>query len=141
MKTEKIILSFIAALIGLGVAGGAFYFYEASRAITKPQTKTVYITSITPTPKQSIFLNVDLPKDEDVVSNKVITVSGKTVPDAIISIISDNYQDVITPSQNGGFSTTININDGQNLIEITATLPNGESTKVKRVITFSTEEF
>jgi len=139
MKKEKVILSFIATLIGLMVAGGAFYFYESSKV--PPKIKTISIISPTPTPKPSIFLSLDRPKDEEVVSKKVITISGKTIPDSIVSIITENSQDIITPALNGDFSTTINVDDSQNLIEITAIAPNGESAKALRTVTFSTEEF
>ena len=99
------------------------------------------IAKPSPTPKPSIFLSLDRPKDEEVVSKKVVTLSGKTIPDAIISIILENSQDMITPALNGDFSTTVTLEDGQNLIEITAISQNGESTKALRTVTFSTEEF
>jgi len=141
MKKEKVILSFIATLIGLMVAGGAFYFYESSKTVPPSKIKTITIATASPTPKPSIFLSLDRPKHEDVVSKKTITISGKTIPDAIVSIIAENSQDIITPALNGDFSTTINIEDGQNLIEITAIAQNGESVKALRTVTFSTEEF
>lgn len=141
MKKEKVILSFIASLIGLLAAGVVFYFYESSKTIPKSQVKTISIISPSPTPKPSIFLSLEEPKDEDVVSKKVITISGKTIPDAIVSIITKTHQDVITPALNGDFSTSINIDDGQNLIEIAAFSSNGESIKLTRTVTFSTEEF
>lgn len=141
MKAEKVILSFIAVLIGLVVAGGAFYFYEFSKTPPTPKIKTISIASPSPTPKPSIFLNLDSPKDEEVVNKKVITISGKTIRDAIVSIITENSQDVITPALNGDFSTTLTIGDGQNLIEVTAFSQNGETAKILRTVTFSTEEF
>lgn len=141
MKKEKVILSFIATLIGLMVAGGAFYFYESSKTVPPSKIKTITIAAPTPTPEPSIFLSLEKPKDEEVVSKKIITISGKTIPDAIVSIITENSQDIITPALNGDFSTTINVEDGQNLIETTAIAPNGESVKLTRTVTFSTEEF
>lgn len=141
MKAEKVILSFIAVLIGLLVAGAAFYFYESSKTVPSSTVKTISIASPSPTPKPSIFLNLDSPKDEEVVNKKVITISGKTIPKAIVSIITENSQDVITPALNGSFSTTLTIGDGQNFIEVTAISPNGEDVKVMRTVTFSTEEF
>ncbi|MEK7534750.1 MAG: hypothetical protein AAB600_05500 [Patescibacteria group bacterium] len=141
MKKEKVILSFIATLIGLMFAGVAFYFYESSKDLPPSTIKKISIVQPTPTPKPSIFLSLDRPKDEEVVSKKVITISGKTIPEAIVSIIAQNSQDIITPALNGDFSTTINVEDGQNLIEITAIAPNGESAKALRTVTFSTEEF
>lgn len=141
MKKEKVILYFIATFIGLVFAGVAFYFYESSKDLPPSTIKTISIAKPSPTPKPSIFLSLDMPKDEEVVSKKVVTLSGKTIPDAIISIILENSQDMITPALNGDFSTTVTLEDGQNLIEITAISQNGESTKALRTVTFSTEEF
>jgi len=141
MKAEKVILSFIAVLIGLVVSGGAFYIYESSKTVPSSTVKTISIVSPSPTTTPSIFLNLDSPKDEEVVNKKVITISGKTIGDAIISIITEDSQDVIAPALNGDFSTTLTIGDGQNLIEITAISQNGESAKILRTVTFSTEEF
>lgn len=141
MKKEKVILSFIATLVGLTLAGVIFYFYESSKTVPSSTTKTISIVASSPTPKPSIFLTLDSPKDEEVVSKKIITISGKTAPDATVAIITKNSQDIITPALNGDFSTTLNIEDGPNLVEITAIAQNGESVKVLRTITFSTEEF
>lgn len=141
MKKEKVILSFIATLIGLAAAGVAFYFYESAKVIPPSAIKKISITTPSPTPKPSIFLTLDSPKDEEVVSKKTITISGKTIPDAVVFIITQNSQDAITPALNGDFSTTLNIEDGQNLIEIAAISANGEDVKVTRTVTFSTEEF
>lgn len=141
MKKEKVILSFIAAFIGLVVTGSAFYFYESSKTVPPSKIKTITIITPVPTPKPSIFLSLDRPKDEEVVSKKVVILSGKTIPEAIVIIITQSSQDIITPALNGDFSTTLNVEDGQNLIEITAIAPNGESAKALRTVTFSTEEF
>lgn len=141
MKKEKIILSFIATLIGLLFAGVAFYIYESSKAIPQEKIKTVKVTPPSPTPKKVIFLNLDKPKDEEVVSKKIITVSGKTTPDATIVILSKNFQEVVTPAENGDFSLTMTIEDGLNIVQVTAIAPNGEEAKLTRAITFSTEEF
>lgn len=141
MKKEKVILSFIATLIGLLVAGIAFYIYEVPKTITPPNIKTVSIVSPSPTITPSIFLNLNEPKDEDVVNKKIITVSGKTIADATVVILTDTSQEVVSPSIDGAFSTTINIENGQNFIEISAIAPNGESTRLTRTVTYSTEEF
>lgn len=144
MKKEKTVLSFIAVVAGLLVAGIAFYLYQSTKIVPK-EVKTKVITiqpSVSPTPNSpSIFLAVDNPKDESVTDKKIIKVSGKTLKDALI-VVSTNIDDDVMPSAaNGDFSTTINIEDGQNQIEITAISPNGEEKKVLRTVTFSTETF
>lgn len=141
MKTEKIILSFIAVAIGILVSGIGFYFYQSTKTISPSKTKTISISKPSPTTPPSIFLAVDNPKDEDVIDKKIINISGKTTADAVIVISTEANDQVIPPASNGNFSATATIGDGQNQIEITAIVPNGEEAKIIRTITYSTESF
>lgn len=141
MKTEKIVLSFIATLFGLLVAGIAFYFFQATKTVMPSDTKVISFTSPTLTPLPSIFLTLDRPKDEEVVTSKIMIISGKTSSSAVVVVMTDSREDVITPTSNGDFSTTVSIDDGQNIVEVTAIAPNGESTTVKKTVTYSQEEF
>jgi len=141
MKKEKIIIFFIAALLGLLVAGGIFYTLQATKKVEPSNTKTVSILSPSPTPQPLIFLTVDRPKDEEVVNNKVLVISGKTASNAVVIVIAGSAEEVITPSLNGDFSTTSKIDEGQNIIEVTAIAPNGEKVTIKKTVTYSLEEF
>lgn len=142
MKTEKIILSFIATLFGLLVAGIAFYLFQTTKTVPNTNTKAAsIIISPAPTPLPSVSLVLDQPKDEEVVDNKTLIVSGKTQGNAIIIIILDSLEDVVTPAANGSFSTTVNLSDGQNVLEVISIAPNGESMRVKKTVTYSEEEF
>lgn len=141
MKTEKIILSLVATVFGLLVAGIAFYLFQTTRTVAPGNTKVVSIVSPSPTPLPAIFLTIDKPKDEEVVSNKVLAISGKTTSNAVVAIITDTSEDVINPAKNGDFSTTTTLDEGQNVIEVIAIAPNGESVRVKKTVTYSQEEF
>ncbi len=141
MSKEKVVLSFIAVVVGILVTGVAFYLYQATKTIPASKIKTIKIFSPSPTPKPSIFLTIKTPEDEKVVSKKVVTVSGTTAKDATVVVLSPIDEDVIKPTSSGDFSTTINIDNGQNNIEITAISANGEETKITKTVTFSTEEF
>lgn len=141
MKKEKLILSFIATLFGLLVAGIAFYLFQATKTVPNTTTKTISFASPTPASPPSISLTLDRPKDEEVVNSKVLIVSGKTQSNAVVVVITDSSDDVITPSAKGDFSTTVNLDDGQNILEIIAIAPNGESVTSKKTVTYSQEEF
>ena len=141
MKTEKIVLSFIAILGGLLVAGIIFYIYQTTRTIPSSKIKPIEINIPTSTPKPSISLSIITPNDESVVNNKTLTISGKSAPDATIVIISENFEQVISPALSGDFSTTVNLGNGSNVIEITAIASNGEEAKITRTVTYSLEEF
>lgn len=141
MKTEKLILSFIATFFGLGFAGLAFYLFQTTKTITPQNTKIISFVSPSPTPIPSVFLTIDRPKDEDVVNSKVLVISGKTTSNAVVIVMTDASEDVITPSLTGDFSTTINLDEGQNVLQIISIAPNGESVAIKKTVTYSQEEF
>jgi len=141
MKKEKLILSFIATLFGLLVAGITFYLFQATKTVSNTTSKTVFFASPTPTSPPSISLTLDRPKDEDVVDSKTLVVSGKTQSNAVVIVITVSSEDVIAPSANGNFSTTVNLDEGQNILEVISIAPNGESVTSKKTITYSQEEF
>lgn len=141
MKKEKIILSFIATLIGIVVALVAFYFYQTTKKVNPNEVKKITIENPTPTPSSSIFISVERPKDEDVVDEKSLTISGKTIPNAKIVILTQSDEVGGIAAGNGNFSTDVNLEEGENIIEINAFSPNGERAKTKITVTYSTESF
>lgn len=143
MKSERFILSFIALLIGLLVAGGAFYLYQSMKALPSPKdVLTVKPVKSSPTPDTSgDFITVETPADEAVVDRKIITIAGKTLPDTTIIVSSDTEDQVIKPASNGNYTLTQTIGDGVNILQITAIFPDGSEKKISRTITYSTESF
>lgn len=141
MKQERVILSFIMVVIGLLVAGVAFYVYQGTKTISVSKT-TVSVTTPTPTPiGASVYLSLNSPANESVVDNKTVTVSGKTTSNATIVIMTNSDQKVVQPSGQGDFSTTVIIASGTNLIRVTAFGSDGQSETMQRTITYSTEDF
>lgn len=143
MKAERVILSFVAVIVGLIAAGGAFYLYQTTRLVGD-NAKTLQLmpkVSVSPTPDKANLLTVDSPRDEEVVNKKSITVSGKTRADATVVIVSEDNDEVVMPASNGNFSVTLSIPSGTTIIYVTAIFPNGEEQTITRTITFSTENF
>lgn len=141
MKTERVILSFIAVVVGILVTGAVFYLYQGTKKTPSQNTKIITLSQPSPTPAQNVVLSIKSPLDEIVVSKKVVSITGTTENDATVVIVTPVDQEVLTPSESGNFSTTVNIDDGQNFIEITAISPKGQETKMTRTVTFSTEDF
>jgi hypothetical protein len=142
MKQERVILSFIMVLIGLLVAGAAFYFYQSTKNVSSSTTNIITAKNTpTPTPSPKIYLTLNQFADEQVVSDKTFKISGKTNYDATVIIITDGNQEVLQPSTQGDFSTTITLSDDQNIIQIMSILPGGETTSIQRTVTYSTEDF
>ncbi|MDP3940920.1 MAG: hypothetical protein Q8Q49_01280 [bacterium] len=143
MKAERVILSFIALLIGLGVAGGVFYLYQSSKTVQTPGKKplpTVVLPSPTPDETKGILV-VEKPKDEDVTTDNTVTVSGKTESDAIVIISSASDEQVASPTATGSFTVTLSLDDGENLIHILAKFSDGTEKKEDRTVTVSSENF
>ncbi|HKC15028.1 MAG TPA: hypothetical protein VKC89_03665 [Patescibacteria group bacterium] len=141
MSKEKVILSFVAVTVGLIVAAVAFYFYQGTKEIPKELQKPISILNPNSTPKPAVTLVIDEPKDESVSNTRVIKVSGKTDPDAMIIVLTDTDESVLNPTITGEFSTTVTIETGANPIQITAIGKNGETNTIERTITYSTESF
>lgn len=141
MKAERLILSLVAIVIGLLVAGGAFYLYQMTKTLPPQETKAITISHPTPTPDTGNFLVLDSPKDQEVVTKKTISLSGKTLPDATIIISSESDDQVIKPARSGSFTATHTIGDDSNLLTVIAVFPNGEEQTIMRTVNFSTEEF
>lgn len=141
MRKEKIILSFIAALIGIVVAVSAFFFYQSSKKINSSEIKKIIIDNPTPTPSSAIFLVVTKPADGEVVDNRTLNITGKTIPNAKIVIITQSNEEAAVAASDGSFSTDIILDQDENIVEVSAIAPNGEIAKVKRTVTFSTENF
>ena len=140
MKTEKILLSFVAVLVGLIVAGIGFYIYQSTKAI--PGNKLGNVQLATPTPTlTAVLLTVESPSDESTTGNKTITVSGKTQANATILVSTPTGDQVIKPSSQGAYSTTATITGGENDIHVIAIAPNGTQTEKVVTVTFTTESF
>lgn len=141
MKKERVILSFIALLIGLVVAGSAFYLYDRAKAQEGDSDQSTVILP-TPAPNEDgNLLVIDKPQNEDVISSRSVTVTGNTLPDTYVVAQSLSEEQVAKSSSNGSFQFTLDIEDGLNIISITAIFSDGTQKTEKRVITYSTEDF
>lgn len=142
MKAERVILSIIAILVGLLVAGGAFYLYQLTRQLPQDKTKAITLkTKPTPTPNANNYLVVDSPQEGEVFATKTITISGKTFPNATLVITTDTNDQVVKPTSTGDFSVTSTIGDDSTIIHIVAIFPNGEQKTLTRTVSYTTEDF
>lgn len=73
----------------------------------------------TPTPA-ALFLNVTSPEDESTVSTGNVTVSGSTIPGAVVSVSVDDNTWIADVDQNGNFQAVVPLEAGPNLIEVVA---------------------
>ncbi len=140
MKTERIVVSFFAIVVGLAAAGGAFYFYQKTTNMPQSKGLSSFITP-SPTPDTAHLLEVSSPKDESVSDKKTITITGKTTTNATLLISTENDDQIVKATAKGDFSTTVTLPDGTSMIRIAAIFPDGEEKQVTQTITYSTETF
>lgn len=141
MKTERIVLSVVAVLIGLFVAGIAFYFFQMAQKKPAPAKQEI---SILPSPTPEIELqglSVTTPEDEAVLTEKSVEVSGKAKDARVVIISTEEGQTAVQPDAEGNFKDTITLSTGVNLIHVTAYQPTGKEISKTISVSYSTESF
>jgi hypothetical protein len=140
---EKLIIIFVASVLGLLVTTIAYYAYQSTRPSQAiPEKKSQPITlKPTPTPLPKVPLTIDEPKNESVVARRTIQVKGKTSPGSTIIVSTNTADEVVQPTSEGDFSVSIEIGTGVNKVITRAINSEGESYAEERVVTFTTEEF
>src|SRR3989344_2997108 len=141
---ERILIVFIAGILGLLITTAGFFIYQSTKALPsdQPKSKTkIPLTLTTPFPTQLVALTINEPKEEAIVTNRSVAIKGKTDPQNTV-IISSNQEDIVaTPSKTGEFSATITIDAGINKIITQVVTPKGESFQDERVVTYTAEDF
>ncbi len=98
------------------------------KAITPSPSGTSYFTT---TPTSIPFsLIITEPQNESVVKENLLRVSGRTAPDAVLSINGDMVR---TIDENGNFTFVISLVEGPNLIDAIAT--NYDGSQVSQELT------
>lgn len=140
---ERIVIIFIAVTLGLLATTIGFFLYEGSKPAKNinptPEVKNKESTPALPTEK--ITLTISEPNDEAVVTGRTIRVRGKTDPQNTIIISTNEEDEVVTPTNNGDFTASINIDAGVNKLIIQAISPEGDKREIIQTISFSSEEF
>lgn len=143
---ERIIIVFVAVIIGLVLTTVGYLIYQSFQTPSTPPTDTTTTkseqqTQLSPTPDKSFFITITEPQPESITDKRTVTISGTTNPGNTV-IISSNQDDVVAePKADGTFSTSITINAGPNVIIARAMNDNGESVEETRVVTFVSEDF
>jgi len=95
--------------------------------VTPPQATNVPTMS-------EISLTINSPTNGTIVKRSTLTVSGKTVPRAEVAV---NETEVVTDSK-GNFSANITLDEGENLIIITANDASGNMAEKELTVTYDT---
>lgn len=80
---------------------------------------TALVISCCPAPPP-LFLEVAAPEDESIVDTSTISVSGTTIPGAVVSVLVNDEIEIADVDEQGNFSVTVELEEGPNIIEVIA---------------------
>lgn len=123
--------SFISSKLYLNLGTSNIYGKTVDeQGVKSLSSKTIRILYSNEKPK----LEISEPSDNQIINggDKKVKVSGKTPPDNVVAV---NGIRVIV-NNDGNFSQTIDINEGDNNIVISATNDTGNSTQISRKVTY-----
>lgn len=135
MKKEVLLAIGVGFGLGLVITFGIWTANKSLKQAKVVPTPTPLSTPLgaSPSPVPTSQLVVDTPEDESISAVASITVSGKSTPNAVISIIFEEDETIIEADDKGEFSTKINLIGGYNTIIIS----DQENTET-RIVTYST---
>ena len=141
------LLAAIIVLLVAVIGTGAFLFLRSSKNITKPNNQTTAPSQAatnssdlnekpTTTKFDSIPLVVTTPPNGVVVTTSTTTVSGITTPKAEVTV---NDIDLLADSK-GIFNTKITLDEGDNIILLTAVDSMGNSIEQEVTVTYKSPD-
>ena len=98
--------------------------------------------TVTPVPAaNAIKLSFTSPEeDETLVTSDSLTVSGKTVPGAAVTITYEGGQNIIMADENGNFSQDLKLEGGFNRITANAFDKDGNTAQTHILVTYTTSK-
>jgi len=85
---------------------------------------------------QSLFLEISQPSDGAEISTSPITVSGITIPEAVVSVSVNDDLEIADVDEDGNFSVVVTLEEGPNLVEVVASDAYGNSMTSSIVINY-----
>lgn len=117
----------------LVVLGGGIYLYQNQSGSGIPSNdSTQSQTSVS----EGLTLDVIQPKDGDTLSESFVTVSGKTTANASVSV---NDSDIKADAQ-GNFSTKVNLDEGENIINVSSSDDSGNYAEKELTVTVKSQQ-
>ena len=93
--------------------------------------------TVSPMPTETVlFLEISQPTDEAQVSTSPILITGRTIPEAVVSLLINEEIEIADVDQNGNFSVSIYLEEGPNLVEVIASDQYGNENSVIIVVSY-----
>lgn len=138
MRKEVAIVILIGIAIGAIVAYG---IYTAQSAIKKRQAPTGPApTSQLPSPTPTAHaLTIIEPADESIIEEETVQLVATTSPNAVVTIITNQNEYLLTADQDGNLSTSVQLVAGENTILVTAFDGAGNKVEATLTLVYSTQ--
>lgn len=148
MKKEVFLAIFIGFILGLVITFGIWTANKSLQKMANQPDNTVADASIetSPTPipdnpiSNTISLTISTPEDEFLTNSNTLKVTGKTLANAVVAIMSETGEVLVQADINGLFSADVSLEGGYNLITVTATDDQGNSSTQSLTVTYTTSK-
>lgn len=135
MRKEVLIAIVIGSILGLAVAFGV---WRANQAFS-PKQETQTQQELTPLPEPAQTLTISEPEDGSVVDREKIKVKGRATPEAVLVILTNTQEVIITAQASGEFEQEIELEGGANEITVVAYNEEGAEERQTLTVVYSTE--
>lgn len=140
MKKEALIAVIVGLILGLIITVGV---YTANRSINqlKANKAAQSDTETLPSPPNHLMdktLEITSHESFDLINQSEITLSGIAWSDAVIALLTEDQEFLITADEEGIFSFNFDLIKGYNEIQVIATDDTGETSSKSLVLTYST---
>lgn len=133
-----------AIITGFGLGLIITYGIWSARKAFKPEPpkiEKIEKIEVTPTPTPPpISLTIDQPKTESIVSEELLILAGRSDPNAILAIFTEESELIIEADEEGKFETEIELIEGANEITVIAFDEEGNEASQSMTIVYSTVE-
>lgn len=138
MKKEAIFAIIIGIVVGLGITYGIYKIRQVQ--LPNSQSSQTEETDLSPTPaaESNQKLLITSPKDESVLSETALRISGTAEANEIIVIFLNDDEHITQADSIGAFAQDVELLSGGNLIDITAIAADGTETKQSLHVVVST---
>ena len=137
MKKEVVLAIVIGFAIGLLITFG---IYTARTALETAQETEPDSSLVTPEATSSAKLTIETPPPNALSDTDTITLKGRSSPEAIVTIITESGQQIITADKDGTFQTEIELIGGINEIQISAFTAEGDKSSTELTVVYSTAD-
>lgn len=140
MPKEAVIAIIIGFAFGLLITFGV---YTANRSLkekagTSPNPSINDSSPLPTSTPEPGNLTIDLPENESLVDQAEIELKGRANPDAVIAILTENNELLLTADKDGSFSANITLIKGLNSLKITSVDKDNQKIEKNLTVVYST---